>query len=397
MRTLKIGVVTQSYYPYFGGVTEHAHNMALGLQRLGHSVTVITGGPNDEGSRSTVRVLRKGRTVLVPSNGSRGTVTVGFGLGNWLREVIHSERFDILSCQCPLAPTLPLIAIKHAPCPVVGTFHSSAERNLGYTVFRRALRFYHSRLQGKIAVSEPARRFVQGYFGGEYRIIHNGVDTRRFRPHLSPIERFNDGRFNVLYVGRLDPRKGLDVLTSAFKGLWEAERGRVRLIVVGDGPLRGRLLRSIPRDLRGAVSFEGKVSPEMIPRYYASCRVLCSPATKSESFGIVLLEAMASGVPVVAANIPGYRTAVKNGVQGLLVEPGSPRSLTTALRLLARDESLRQDLAHAGLENSRNYSWDNIVRRIESYFVEVLNGAAGEAVSRSVPEPRPATQVSTVQ
>ena len=374
MRGLRIGIVTQSYYPYYGGVTEHVHHAALALERLGHSVTVMTGGPESETPRASFRVLRAGRTVLVPCNGSRGTVTLGMGLGKWLRDIMRSEQFDLINCQCPLTPTLPLIAVKHASCPVIGTFHSSARSNLGYAVFRRMLRPYHSRLAGKVAVSEPARDFVRGYFGGEYRIIPNGVDTDRFSPDVSPLERFDDGAFNVLYVGRLDPRKGLFVLLRSFGRLWKSEGERARLIIVGDGPLRGRLVKSTPRELRGAVRFEGVVPFDLLPRYYASSRVLCSPATRGESFGIVLLEAMASGVPVVASDIPGYRTAVRSGLHGLLVEPGSDRSLATALSLLARDESLRKEMATAGRQNARSYSWDTVAGRLEEYISEVLDG-----------------------
>lgn len=382
MRRLKIAIVTQSYYPYFGGVTEHVHHVALALERLGHSVTLITGGSRREIPESPLRVLRTGQTVLVPSNGARATVTLGFGLRRWLRRVLRTEGFDLVNSQCALAPTLPLFSIWEADCPVVGTFHSSAKSNLGYALFRRTLRKHHARLAGSIAVSEPARDFVRGYFGGDYRIIPNGVDTDRFSPAVRPIERFDDGAFNVLYVGRLEPRKGLSVLLRSFKGLWESEAERARLIIVGDGPLRKRLRQSVPAELHGAVHFEGRVSSELLPRYYASSHALCSPATQGESFGIVLLEAMASGVPVVASDIPGYRTAVKNGVHGILVEPGSPGPLATALCLLARDASLREQMAAAGRENAELYSWNRVGALIEDYFFEVLDLSGVRGVPR---------------
>ena len=160
MRPLKIGIVTQSYYPNFGGVTEHVYHMALALERRGHFVTVITGGPDSPCPNPSPRVLRAGRTVLVPSNGARATVTVGLGLKGWLTDVMDSEDFDLISCQCPLRPTLPLLAIKHARCPLVGTFHASARSNLGYALFRGPLKKYHERLAGSIAVSKTARDFA---------------------------------------------------------------------------------------------------------------------------------------------------------------------------------------------------------------------------------------------
>lgn len=395
MRSLKIGIVTQSYYPHFGGVTEHVHHMALALERRGHSVTVITGGPQAPCPGASPRVVRAGRTALVPSNGARATVTIGLGLGKWLKDLMRSENFDLINCQCPLRPTLPLLAIKHAPCPVIGTFHASAKSNLGYAVFRRPLQFYHSRLAGSIAVSEPARDFVRRYFGGEYRIIPNGVDTERFSPDVRPLERFDDGAFNVLYVGRLEPRKGLSILIDAFRAFRASESQRARLILVGDGPLRGRLRRSVPREIKDDVHFAGTVCPDLLPRYYASARVLCSPATGGESFGIVLLEAMASGVPVVASDIPGYRTAVRNGEHGLLVETGSRRSLTTALRLLAGDESLRKQMSAAGRENSRSYSWNVVAGKMEDYFSELLDGSL-QYCSRTTLE-RPASISTSIR
>jgi phosphatidylinositol alpha-mannosyltransferase len=376
MRPLKIGIVTQSYYPNFGGVTEHVHHMALALEKRGHSVTVITGGPDSPCPNPSPRVLRAGRTILVPSNGARATVTVGLGLRSWLRDVLASERFDLINCQCPLRPTLPLLAIGGAPCPVVGTFHASARSNWGYALFRRPLKAYHSRLAGCIAVSKTARDFAGRYFGGEYRIIPNGVDTDRFSPGVDPLRQFDDGAFNVLYVGRLEPRKGLSVLLDSFRQLCAAQSMRTRLIIVGDGPQRERLRKAIPSEIRDSVHLEGTVCPDLLPRYYASADVLCSPATGGESFGIVLLEAMASGVPVVASDIPGYRTAVKNGEHGLLVEAGSRLSLAAALGLLAGDESLRRQMSSAGRRNSEDYSWNVVAAKMEEYFEELLNGSA---------------------
>jgi len=373
MKRLKIGIVSQSYYPCFGGVTEHVHHVAIELERLGHSVTIITGGPEAQVPGASPRVVRRGRTVLVPSNGARASITVGFGLSGWMKSFLVSERFDIIQVHCPLTPTLPLLAIRHAPCPVVGTFHASAERHLGYDLFHKRLRPYHSRLAGRIAVSVPARDFVSRYFGGDYKIIPNGVDPARFSPDAPPLPRFNDGAFNVLYVGRLDPRKGLPLLIDSFRRLRLNRGGHTRLLIVGDGPLRRRLTRSLETELRVAVHFEGRVSPDLLPSYYASSHVLCSPATGNESFGIVLLEAMASGVPVVASDIPGYRTVLTNGEQGLIVEPRSSQSLTAALELLAGDESLRKDMGRRGIERANEFSWSSIALKLEDYFFELLD------------------------
>ena len=385
MKLLKIGIITQSYYPCFGGVTEHVHHTATELERLGHSVAVITGGPEAQMPGPSPRIVRKGRTVLVPSNGARASITVGLGLSRWMKSLLRSERFDIIQVHCPLTPTLPLLAIKHAPCPVVGTFHASAKRHLGYDLFRGCLRPYHSRLAGRVAVSAPARDFVGGYFGGDYRIIPNGVDPTRFSPDAAPLLKFSDGVFNVLYVGRLDPRKGLSLLIDSFRRLRLNRGPDTRLIIVGDGPLKRRLRCSLENELRDAVHFEGRVSPELLPRYYASSHVLCSPATGNESFGIVLLEAMASGVPVVASDIPGYRTVLTNGEQGLIVEPRSSQSLTAALELLAGDESLREKMGGRGIERANEFSWSGIALKLEDYFFDLLDDRSRRPISARTP------------
>lgn len=365
--TMKIVLVSQSYYPRPGGVTEHVHHSARELERLGHHVTIVTsncanGVPRDP------RVVRIGRNVLFPINGAWVNMTVGANLKRNLRRVFETIEPDVIHTHCPLAPTLPLLALQTAPkrCRVVGTFHAAADRSIGYSVFQAVLRRMARRLDARIAVSRAAMELAQRYIPGDYVVIPNGVDSTRFSPRHEPLDHLSDDAFNVLYVGRLDRRKGLKYLFEAVSIVASRVRRRIRLVVVGDESPRRFLLPRLPREVD--LRFVGVVSKEMLPRYYRSGHVFCSPATDRESFGIVLLEAMASGIPVIGTSIPGYLTILKNRSNSLVVPPKDPRSLAKAIIELMRDGHLRARLRENGLRFARGYRWDAIAERLEQVY-----------------------------
>lgn len=370
---MKIGIVTQSYYPKPGGVTEVVHHTALELRRLGHDVTVITtsyGGEDSDGPG----IRRIGRNVLVPANGAWTNVTVGLGLRRRLDEIFRRERFDIIQTHCPLVPTLPLltVAADRAGARLVGTFHAAADSNALYGMFRAPLARVAGRLDHRIAVSRPAAAFAARYFPGEYEIIPNGIDCERFSPCVPPVEGLRDGRFNILFVGRMDRRKGLPFLFRALPMIQRAIPRLVRLVLVGEGSLRRKIMPR-PLSLRGAeIMAVGRVDARLLPRYYAAADVLCAPATGRESFGIVLLEAMASRRPVVASDIPGFRGVVTHGRDGLLVEPRSPAALAEAVIRLALDPRLASRIGEAGRETARAYEWGAVTERLEDCFLRVL-------------------------
>src|SRR5882762_8620325 len=305
---LKIGIVSQAYHPAVGGVTEHVDATALALRERGHEVAVITarfrqngeareggdapnGDAGDGGARNgdARHVHRIGWNVSVPYNGAESNVTVGFGLRGKLVSILDRERFDLLHVHCPISPMLPLLTLHHAKQPIVGTFHSTVTSDLAFRLFRRALLPSYRRIDRILAVSEEARSCVLRHFPGPVDILPNGVNLERFRPGLKRLERFDDGTPNILFVGRHDPRKGLPDLMIACMAL-ARDSVPFRLIIVGDGSLRRRIEGMAHGALEGRVHFEGCVSNEHLPRYYASSDVFCSPARGGESFGIVLLE-----------------------------------------------------------------------------------------------------------
>ncbi|MCZ6766500.1 MAG: glycosyltransferase family 4 protein [bacterium] len=364
---MRIVIVTQSYYPRPGGVTEHVHHSATELRRRGHRVTVLTSNFGGEES-SFEDVIRVGRNILVPVNSAWGNMTTGVNLSLQLRRIFDSIRPDVIHAHCPLAPTLPLLSLKDAPesARVIGTFHMAAQSNLGYAIFRPVLEHFAKRIDTRIAVSQTAVDLANAYFPGDYTIVPNGVDCSRFRPDLKPIPEFVDDAFNVVFVGRLDRRKGLKYLCRAMNIACKKTRRRLRLIVVGEDSLRRHMLPRLSSRIE--LVFTGVVDYDTLPRYYVTGDVFCSPATERESFGIVLLEAMASGTPLVGTSIPGYLTLLKHRENALVVPPRNPVALASSIVELVEDDSLRWRLRQNALKFAGNYRWDRIVDTLEQIY-----------------------------
>jgi phosphatidylinositol alpha-mannosyltransferase len=379
---VKIGIVSQSYYPRYGGVTEHVHHTAIELRRRGHQVTIITSHFRRGEAPSGPEVERIGYNLLIPFNGAFVDLAVGIRLRSQLRGLLKRHAFDILHTHAPLVPTLPLIAIETAECPQVGTFHTTSGPSRLIELFLGPLTARMKRLDARIAVSETARDFAAQYFPGEYLVIPNGVDTERFHPAVEPFPEWRDpDRVNVLFVGRLDPRKGVQVLLEAMSEVLARTGDRARLLIVGDSYLRGRFEGSLAPATRAHVHFLGHVPSHDLPRWYATGDIFVSPALGHESFGIVLVEAMASGRAVVASDIPGYRSVVQPGVNGVVTPPGDVPALAEAIAALVMDPERRATLAQRGRERALEFAWPHITDRIEAVYRDVLTrrGAAHSA------------------
>ena len=380
---MKIAIVSQSYYPRTGGVTENVHHTAVELRNRGHDVTVVTTRYGDEPVERGVE--RIGRNVLVPINGAWVNMTVGSNLYRDLKRVFATLDPDVIHTHNALTPTLPLLALHAAPrhVHVVGTFHAAADGNWAYRLFQPYLRRMARRLDARVAVSQAAIDLASRYFPGNYTIVPNGIDCERFNPDQRPIERFDDGKFNMLFVGRLDKRKGVKYLFNAVTLASRQCDRPIRLIVVGDNGVRRRFLPTLPDEVE--LVFTGVVSKDILPRYFASADAFCSPATERESFGIVLLEAMASGVPVVGTGIPGYLTLLRNRWNALVVPPRDARSLSAAILELIDKPHLCDRLRHNALGFANLYRWERIVDRLEQTYggAEEAESAGPEAVAGS--------------
>jgi phosphatidylinositol alpha-mannosyltransferase len=364
---LKIGIVSPYGYPHPGGVNEHVRFTHEAMRRMGHDVWIITSKYGRQ-RESEGHVIRLGTGWAAPANGSVGRVTLGMNFKRQTREVLDEHRFDILHFHEPLVPFLSPAMLDASDTVNIGTFHAFGGFSPSYWVGAKFAGWLANKLDGRIAVSGAARHFINRYFPGEYRIIPNGVDLEKFQ-QAEPYEELRDGTLNILFVGRLEERKGLTYLLQGYHRL-RKRHVDARLLVIGSGPKLREYRRFV--GLRGIrdVEFLGRVNDEEKVRYFASADIYCAPNTGQESFGIVLLEAMAAGVPIVASDIHGFKRVVERNVQGILVEPRNPRALAAALYALARDADLRHDLGEAGRERAPEFSWERVTEQIVDFYYE---------------------------
>ena len=384
---MKIGLVSPYDYAHPGGVTEHIRHLGKWLQQLGHEVRTFAPSSRRGAEREIADFYRIGRVFPLPVNASVARITLSFHLARRVADILERERFDVLHFHEPLMPALPLTLLRMSHTTHVATFHAYAKSNLGYYYGRPILRPYLKRLDATIAVSQPARDFVRHYFPRlSPRVIPNGIDVERFRPGQTPIHHLRDDCVNVLFVGRLEKRKGLRDLLQGYRYLQERVP-RSRLIVVGDGPLRGQVEAFVSGHRLSNVELAGYVPAQVLPRYYCSADIACFPATGGESFGLVLLEAMAAALPVVVTEIPGYLSVVEAGQDSLTVRPKSPVELGLALTVLARDAVLRRRLGEAALAKAQRYAWPVVAAQVIEVYQEARGAGPAqpaEEVERSV-------------
>ncbi|MBI3972380.1 MAG: glycosyltransferase family 4 protein [Chloroflexi bacterium] len=370
---MRIALVSPYDYPFPGGVTEHIAALASGLEQRGHYVRILCPSSASEEQIDGNHLYRLGSIVRAPYHGSLARITLSLGLGRKVRTILERERFDVVHIHEPLLPTLPLTVLSLATSAVVGTFHAYWDRSRFYALGRPLLRRAFERLDGRIAVSEAAKQYVSRYFLDDYTIIPNGVDTTCFRPDLAPLPAAGGSGPSILFVGRLERRKGFIHLLRAFAQV-APRLPETRLLVAGAFDAQDRRRYATLAQALGLarVTFLGPLSRPDLARCYASADVFCAPSTGGESFGIVLLEAMASGRPVVCSDIPGYRDVVRNGIEGLLVRPGDETALAEALLRLLSDSALRNRLAEAGRTRALAFDWANVTQRVEGYYWQVL-------------------------
>jgi phosphatidyl-myo-inositol alpha-mannosyltransferase len=387
---MKIALVSPYDYSVPGGVGKHIAALTVQFRSAGHDVRIIAPGSSDGMVEDREGIYRIGRVTPVPGNGSvaRITLSVPFAssLSRRVRLVLAAEHFDVIHIHEPLMPSLPVAVLLANPSGAVrvGTFHAFRESYYGYYYGRPVLRRLINRLDGRIAVSRAAFEFVSRYFPGAYSIIPNGVDLHLFNDHVEPFARYRDGRPTVLFVGRIEKRKGLAYLIRAYQEL-RTDLPDVRILVVGRA---GRAGRAYQRYVRahglGGIEFAGEVSATDLPRYYQSCDVFCSPATSGESFGMVLLEAMALGKPVVATAIDGYRQVMEDDVQGRLVASRDAAGLAAALRELLNSSALRRRMGAQGKVTAAAYSWERVSAHLLRFYDEIRLNSMGHGWLPSV-------------
>lgn len=380
-KPLKIAMVTEYFYPNLGGIAENVYHSSRRLAQRGHQVDVITPKVWWHGSRKIdhsppqglvpdQRLRHVGLAFPIVSNNSFGSVTLSPLIGISLARLQKREQYDLVHLHTPFAPVLPFLAIKYMKTVRIGTVHTNFGSNVHANIWANGIRAYLSHLSGMIAVSPTAAEAVGKYYSSEFEIIPNGVDTGWFQKDVKPHPGLSDGRFNILYVGRLDPRNGLDFLIQAFNRL-HPRHPETRLVIMGDGILRTSYQTMVRPDCREAVHFAGYINHER-PAFYAASQMLCLPALLS-SFGITLLEGMAAGLPIVASRIPGFTDVMTENQEGLMFPARDVDKLVEALETMIGNPGLRSRFSAGGLATAARYDWDRVTDRIEHYYFKILS------------------------
>ena len=352
-----------------GGVQVHVRELAAELDTRGHEVLVLAPGA-EPAAEPWVRVV--GRPVRVRYAGTVAAIAFSPAAWSTIKGRMRAFGPEVVHVHEPLTPSVSMLATLAAEVPVVATFHAHLDRSRLMQVAGPVLRRIHRRVAVSVAVSEAAASFLRRAIAGPVQIVPNGVDVGRFAHPGPPAEGLPAGR-RVLWVNRLDPQKGFPVMVRAFAEL-ARDRADVHLVVAGDGRDAGALDR-LPAEAAGRVVRLGTVPHDQLPRYHAAADVFAAAAIGQESFGIVLVEAMAAGLPVVATDIEGYREVVRDGVEGLLVPPRDPSGLAAALGKVLDEPDLARELAAAGRERARGFAWDAVVPRLEAVYGGAVAGA----------------------
>ena len=366
---MKIGLVSPYDYSHPGGVINHVSYLAHHLQLAGHDVKIIA-PVRKKGTRYLdEEVTAVGRPLPIPYGGTTARIALSPWLPYQVRRVLDKENFDIIHLHEPFIPMLCLSTLAESQAVNIGTFHACHERSAAYWLGQPIMRNLGTKLHGKIAVSRPALDYISKYLPGDYRIIPNGVDTHHYRPDGPVREEFKDGKLNILFVGRLEERKGVGDLIRACSVV-KSSFPNFRLIIAGPGVrLRGYYEMLARTLLNDHAVFTRFVPFADLPQYYRTADIFCAPANSGESFGIVLLEAMASGTPIVATNIAGYASVLTDGQEGLMAQPSNHRSLAARLLALLKDKQLREDMAGRGLATAEKYSWENVSRQVLEFYL----------------------------
>jgi phosphatidyl-myo-inositol alpha-mannosyltransferase len=367
---VRVGLVCPYSFDMPGGVQAHVRDLAAQLIRMGHEVSVLA--PADDDGSLPSYVVPAGRAIPVPYNGAVARLSFGPVSANRVRRWIRDGEFDVLHVHEPMAPSLSVLACWAAIGPIVGTFHMSAERsrvlNAAYGILQTAL----EKVSARIAVSEHARTTLVEHMGGDAVLIPNGVSVRAFR-NATPFEGWPGSGGALGFLGRIDePRKGLQVLLAALPAL-AAENPGLRLMVAGPGDV-DEVRATIAPEHRDRVTFLGLVSEADKARMLASVDAYVAPNTGGESFGVVLLEAMAAGAPVVASDLDAFRRVLADGTCGALFTNEDPASLAKVAGSVLADPDESARLRAAGTERVEIYDWDRVAAEIVRVYETVTLG-----------------------
>ena len=353
---LRIGMVCPYSLTIPGGVQQQVLDLARAMRAKGHEVRVL--GPCD-GPPPESFVTPLGNSLPTAVNGSVAPLAPDVPAALRTIRALNDEAFDVLHVHEPLVPGPSLSAVLMKMAPIVATFHSAGE-SAAYRVFARQLSRIASRIDIRVAVSKDAVELASRYIEGDYEVLFNAINLDSYGGPELPRENA------VFFIGRHEPRKGLGVLLEAMTLLPQD----VRLWVASEGPETAELKERFGDDKR--IEWLGRISDEEKVRRLKTARAFCAPSLRGESFGIVLVEAMAASTPVVASRIDGYTNVATHDVDALLVEPQDHRALADALARVMVDPRLSARLAAAGRERAGQYSMDVLADRYIDIYHRLL-------------------------
>lgn len=372
---MRIGLVCPYAWDVPGGVQAHVRDLAETLQVLGHQVSVLTPVEDDE-TILPAYVVSSGGVLKVPYNGSVARLSFHPKAAAKVRRWLKNGKFDVVHIHEPVAPSTSVLAlVQTRDEPIVGTFHTSMIRSRGLEFWRPSLQPFLEKIVARIAVSHAARRYIVEHVGGGVILIPNGVSVAHYA-HALPLPGWPSGLADsdggdIGFLGRIDEsRKGLPVLLAAF-GLLLETRPNARLLVAGPGDV-DEVTEGLDPKVRARIEFLGMVSETDKARALRSVDIYCAPNTGGESFGIVLLEAMAAGAPVVASDLDAFRRVLDDGAAAWLFAAEDAPALAKALESLLEDRAARAELARRGAAVVRRYDWPVVAAAIVDVYETVI-------------------------
>ena len=369
---LRIGLLCPYSLTTPGGVQGQVMGLARALRKMGHEVRVL--GPCD-GAPPDTFVTPIGESLPTVANGSIAPLAPDPSAALRTIRVLRDEQFDVLHIHEPLTPGASITALVMRTAPIVATFHAAGE-SLSYKYLSAPLKGFASAIDHRVAVSKDAVLLAQRYIGGDYQILPNGVELDRFiaSSQNASITHGDSSliRRSIFFCGRHEPRKGLEVLLQAHATLPD----NVDLWIASEGPETERLKREWAGDSR--IMWLGRISDAEKAKRLSQADVFCAPSLGGESFGVVLIEAMAAATPIVASALDGYMNVATHEIDALLVEPNDPAALEVALRRILLDQELAHRLVHRGQERATGFS----MVQLASTYVDIYRRVIAESQNR---------------
>jgi len=380
---VRIALVSPYDWSVPGGVNSHITNLGREFMRHGHQVTAVAPSSRPTGHEPPWVKIIGHSSIGLPASGSVANVSISYNLGPKVKRLLTRESFDVVHVHEPFMPLLPFQFLRYSSATNVATFHAAREGGSRlYAYSRFIIRPWWGNIHGRIAHSYSSLRLIGKHFADRYRVIPSGVDCAAFA-EAPPLAQYLDGKRNILFLGRLERRKGLPFLLEAYAQL-KTESPDLRLIVVGgDGGLRPVCERYVQQNHVADVVFAGYVSEEEKARYFRTADIYCAPNTGAESLGLVLLEAMAAGTPIIASRIEGFADVLTDEREGLLVPPRDSEAIYAALKRLLCDSAIREELGRQAGKTALRYSWERMAARVLEFYEETAGSRRREGDSPS--------------